>query len=265
MLRSFGLIGVFAILFAETGLLIGFFLPGDGLLFLTGIVAAGASDQIAGVSLPLPALLVGAPLSAIAGAQVGYLLGRGAARRLGRGRHRDRLDRGERYLARYGIGKALVLARFAGVIRTAINPAAGALRVSPRRFLLWNIAGALLWTDGVILAGYGFGASVPFDIDALLTPLTIAIMVVATVPALVAYLRRPRVSLPTTEQDDRATHLHRALDADATEPRALLTAAEATAAGHLLDQVAAAYPLGPTRELAGALSSRLRDRIGAGR
>jgi membrane-associated protein len=265
MLQSFGLVGVFVILFAETGLLVGFFLPGDGLLFLTGIVAAGASHQIAGVDLPLPALLIGAPLSAIAGSQVGYLLGRSAGRRMGRGRHGDRLDRGERYLARYGTGKALMLARFAGVIRTAINPAAGMLRVPPWQFLLWNVAGALLWTDGVILAGYLFGASVPFDIDTLLTPLTIAIMVVATVPAFVAYLRRPRVSLPTTEQDDRATHLHQALDGDITEPHTLLTTTEAAATGHLLDQVTAAYPEGPTRTLAGTLSSRLHDRIGVTR
>lgn len=264
MLQSFGLLGVFVILFVETGLLVGFFLPGDGLLFLTGMVAAGASGGLASVDLPLPALLVGAPVAAFLGSQTGYLLGRAAGRRLSSGRHAARLDRGERYLARYGVAKALVLGRFAGVIRTVINPTAGMLSVPRRRFVLWNAVGAVLWTDGIILARYLFGASVPFDVDAVLTPLTLAITAVATAPAIVAYVRRPRVHLPTFEADDRADQLRQALDTDAV-PLPLLTRPEAAATGHLLDQMTASYPEGPTRSLASELSGRLHGRIGGAR
>lgn len=263
MLAAFGLIGVFVILFVETGLLVGFFLPGDGLLFLAGVVAAGVSGKLAGVDLPLIWLLVGAPVSAIIGSQLGYLLGRSAGRRLARGRHRDRLDRGERYLKRYGVAKALVLARFIGVLRTVINPATGMLGVPQRQFLVWNVVGGLLWTDGLIMAGYLFGASVPFDIEAVLAPLILTIMAISTAPAVAAYIRRPRVRPPTVEQDDRSADLHAALSADPGPILPLLTKAEAAAGTHLLHQVARSYPDGPTRLLADALASRLHDRIGA--
>src|SRR4051794_5595200 len=82
LLQSFGLLGVLVILFAETGLLIGFFLPGDSLLFLAGVAASPVAEDIVGVRLSLPVLLVTAPICAIAGAQVGHLLGARYGRRL---------------------------------------------------------------------------------------------------------------------------------------------------------------------------------------
>src|SRR3954452_23722144 len=82
LIQAFGLAGVLLILFAETGLLIGFFLPGDSLLFLAGVAASPGAADLVGVRLSLPALLVGAPVCAIAGAQLGHLPGARYGRRL---------------------------------------------------------------------------------------------------------------------------------------------------------------------------------------
>jgi membrane-associated protein len=161
LLRAFGLIGCFVVLFAETGLLIGFFLPGDTLLFIAGVGAGGASAQLTGVTLPLPALLVGAPIAAAAGSQTGYMLGRVAGRRLFYSRHHKKMKRPEAFFAQYGYAKAIFLSRFVGIVRTAIPPTAGALGVSPRRFWLLNILSAVLrrWdlhhvlTTGQVQAG----------------------------------------------------------------------------------------------------------------
>src|SRR5882672_774071 len=82
LIQTFGTIGVLAILFAETGLLVGFFLPGDSLLFLAGMAASPIAAQVVGVSLPLPVLLIGAPVAAAVGAQLGHHLGARYGRRL---------------------------------------------------------------------------------------------------------------------------------------------------------------------------------------
>jgi membrane protein DedA with SNARE-associated domain len=159
LIRTFGTIGVLAIVFAETGLLIGFFLPGDSLLFLAGIAASPVAAQAVGVQLPLPVLLVGAPLCAIAGAQVGHHLGARYGRRVferpnSRFFKPEYVDRAVAYLTRFGPAKAIILARFIAIIRTVINPVAGVLQVPARRFLLYNTIGGVLWTDGVLTQGW---------------------------------------------------------------------------------------------------------------
>ncbi len=202
LLRSFGLIGVCAVLFAETGLLIGFFLPGDSLLFLAGIAASPVALDIVGVQLSLPALLVAAPLCAIAGAQVGHLLGARYGRKLfsrpdSRLFKTEYVERAEEYFGRYGPAKAVLLARFIPVVRTFLNPVAGMLRMPGRRFLLWNAVGGVLWCDGVLLAGYllarklrdTIGAA---NIDKYLLPVVALIVVVSALPLLVEILRGRR-------------------------------------------------------------------------
>jgi membrane-associated protein len=192
VLQTFGLAGVLIIMFAETGLLVGFFLPGDSLLFLAGIAASPVATDIVGVRLPLPVLLIGAPLCAIAGAQLGHLLGARYGRRLF-ARPNSRLfkseyvDRAERYFTRYGPAKATILARFVPVVRTFLNPVAGMLHMPARRFLLWNVIGGLLWTEGVILAGYlparklrdTIGAT---NIDKYLLPVVAVIVLLSLLP-----------------------------------------------------------------------------------
>jgi membrane-associated protein len=155
-----GVLGIFLILFAETGLLLGFFLPGDSLLFVAGYATvAGNSLHL---DLPLGWLLVVAPLGAVIGAQVGYEIGRRAGPRLFN-RPESRLfrpeyvERSAAVLARFGVGRAVVVARFIPIVRTFLNPVAGVSGVPVRTFALWNVVGGVFWTVGLILLGNTIG------------------------------------------------------------------------------------------------------------
>ncbi|WP_314220378.1 DedA family protein [Streptomyces zaehneri] len=183
LLSAFGVLGVGAVLFAETGLLIGFFLPGDSLLFTAGLLCTGADDR--GLKLSLAPLLTAAAVGALAGAQCGYLLGRRAGgtllARSRSARLHDGAKRAEELLERYGHAKAIVLARFVPVVRTVLNPMAGALRVPVRTFTVWQVTGGLAWSLGLALAGYALGSSVP-DVDRYLLPIVAVIVALSLIP-----------------------------------------------------------------------------------
>ncbi len=207
MVQAFGLAGIFLILFIETGLLVGFFLPGDSLVFLAGVVSAGAATNLGGVNLPLPALLIGCPISAVLGAQLGYYLGVKAKRNIVKAKHRDRLRRAEEYFNRFGAARSIVLARFVGIIRTFINPAAGILGMPVKKFFLWNVVGAFLWTESLILAGYFVGDLLPMD--RYLGPIIIGIVLLATIPGVVGVLRvrtAGRAETPPETSAEAADH-----------------------------------------------------------
>ncbi|MFF4364803.1 DedA family protein [Streptomyces sp. NPDC001594] len=197
LLSAFGTLGVAAVLFAETGLLVGFFLPGDSLLFTAGLLCVPGSHGP--VHLSLPQVLCAAVAGALIGAQTGYLLGRRGGRALlARSRSRklhEGAARAEELLGRYGHAKAIVLARFVPIVRTVLNPMAGALGVPARTFALWQVAGGLVWTVGLVLAGYALGASVP-DVDRYLLPIVALVVLVSLTPLAVELLRRrgPRTS-----------------------------------------------------------------------
>ncbi|MFE3168435.1 DedA family protein [Streptomyces sp. NPDC059224] len=183
LLAAFGVLGVAVVMFAETGLLVGFFLPGDSLLFTAGLLCTGSAKG--SLHLSLGPLLVAAAAGALVGAQCGYLLGRKAGGALlARSRSRrlhEGAARAEELLERYGYAKAIVLARFVPVVRTVLNPMAGALEVPARTFTLWQVVGGLLWSVGLTLAGYGLGSSVP-NVDRYLLPLVALIVAVSLVP-----------------------------------------------------------------------------------
>ncbi len=183
LLASLGALGVFLALFAETGLLIGFFLPGDSLLFTAGFLCAGSSS--AKVHLSLPLVLLAAAGGALAGAQTGFVIGRTAGRSLLERTHRGILGRGaERsrdLLSRYGYGKAIVLARFIPVVRTVLNPMAGALDVPARTFSIWQVSGGLAWSVGVTMIGYGLGSTIG-NVDKYLLPIVGVIVVISLLP-----------------------------------------------------------------------------------
>jgi membrane-associated protein len=204
LLSTFGLIGVWAILFAETGLMVGFFFPGDSLLFLAGVAASSVANQIFGdgTQLPIAGLLIGAPICAILGAQLGHLLGarygpRMFARPDSRLFKQEYVDKAEHYFTKFGPAKAVVLARFIPIVRTFLNPVAGVLGMPARKFLLWNAVGAVLWTDGIILGGYLLAKSIinvipPQKIDNYILPVVFVIVIISLLPIFIEIVRDRR-------------------------------------------------------------------------
>ena len=198
LIEGLGMIGVFAIVFAETGLLIGVILPGDSLLFLAGIGASAAAAKVLDAQLSLAWLLIGTPIAAIAGAQLGFLIGRRAGPKLlerpdSRLFKRHYVERAEVAFERFGPPKAVVLARFIPVVRTFLNPVAGLLGMPARTFFVWNAIGGLIWTVGVILLGYWLGDSIPpGKVDRYLLPLIAAIILVSLVPVMLELAKARR-------------------------------------------------------------------------
>ncbi|MCX4680290.1 DedA family protein [Streptomyces sp. NBC_01433] len=193
LLSAFGALGIAVVLFAETGLLVGFFLPGDSLLFTAGLLCVPAAHGP--VHLSLAQVLIAAVAGALLGAQAGYWIGRrGGGALLARSRspklHKG-ADRAEQLLNRYGHARAIVLARFVPVVRTVLNPLAGALNVPARLFTLWQVVGGLIWTVGLVLAGYALGSSVP-NVDRYLLPIVALVVVISLIPLAVEVLRTRR-------------------------------------------------------------------------
>ncbi|MEV0644763.1 VTT domain-containing protein [Phytomonospora sp. NPDC050363] len=194
-LETFGAIGVLAIMFAETGLLIGFFLPGDSLLFMAGVATTDVLEAAIGARLSLWTLLIGAPICAIAGAQLGHFLGaRYGSKMFDRPDSkifkREYVEKAEYYFQKFGPAKAVVLARFIPIVRTFLNPVAGMLEMPARTFFLWNVIGGILWTDGIILAGHFLADSIPAAaIDKYLLPVVALIVLISMTPIFIEVFR----------------------------------------------------------------------------
>ena len=164
LLRSGGYILLFGIIFAESGLLIGFFLPGDSLLFIAGMAAAGTLEQATGgeaINLNIWVVLVGVFIAAVAGDQVGYAFGNKAGPALfkrpdSRFFKREHVESAEEFFEHHG-PKAIVLARFVPIVRTFTPIVAGAGNMQYRTFVKFNVLGGLLWGVGVTLIGYFLG------------------------------------------------------------------------------------------------------------
>lgn len=177
------------IVFVETGLFVGFFLPGDSLLITAGIFAA-----FAGVALPSLLLkwLLPVILCAIAGDQLGYWIGRSAGAALYRRKdsfffRRQHLERAREFYEKYG-GRAVILARFAPIIRTFCPPVAGAARMPYNRYFLFDIFGGIFWVSATILGGYVLGRSVP-NIGKYIHYVIAVVVLVSILPAIAGILK----------------------------------------------------------------------------
>ena len=156
LIETFGLIGILVIIFAECGLLVGFFLPGDSLLFTAGLLVA--RDDI---KTPLWLVCVLICVAAVAGNQVGYLIGRKAgpavfSRPDSRFFKQQYVDKSYAFFDRYGAG-AIVLARFVPIVRTFITVTAGVGRMDYRTYTIYSLIGGVLWGAGVTLLGFSLG------------------------------------------------------------------------------------------------------------
>ncbi|MFB6558352.1 DedA family protein [Streptomyces sp. NPDC056400] len=190
LLPACGALGIAVVPFAETGFRIGLFLPGDSLLCTAGRLCAPGGNRP--VHLSLPQVLAFAAIGALLVAQVGYLIGpRGGRALLARGRSRklhDGAARAEELLQRYGHSKAVAPIRFVPVVRTVLDPLAGARGVPLRDFALGQVVGGLLWTVGLVLAGYAVGSSVP-EVDHDLLPIVALVALVSLTPLAVEMIR----------------------------------------------------------------------------
>ena len=195
IVTDLGLLGILGILFAETGLLIGLAFPGDSLLFVAGVAASGTGAALLnGNQLPVAPLFIGAPIAAITGSFVGRWIGAKYGRKLfdrpdGRFFTQARVVQTEKWLGKYGIGKALVLARFIPFVRTLINPMVGIINIPNKIFIFWNILGAIIWTDTILLLGYLLGEKIKGSIDTYLLPIIGLIIFLSLLPILFEVLR----------------------------------------------------------------------------
>jgi membrane-associated protein len=188
IVTDLGLIGILAIIFAETGLLIGLAFPGDSLLFIAGTAASGTGAALLnGNQLPAVELFIGAPIAAITGSIVGRWFGAKYGRKLfdrpdGRFFTQARVVQTEKWLAKYGVGKALLLARFIPFVRTLINPIVGIINIPNRVFIFWNVLGAIIWTDGILFLGYILGEKIEGSVDKYLLPIIGLIILLSLLP-----------------------------------------------------------------------------------
>lgn len=197
VVQGAGYVGIAAIVFAESGVLLGFFLPGDSLLFTAGFLCGRGLLNIAVLA---PICFV----AAAAGDSVGYGLGRRYGRRLfsrpqSRRFRPDHLARAERFFSEQG-GRAVVLARFLPWVRTFTPVAAGLGSMEYGRFLAMNVIGAALWGIGLPVAGYFLGASVP-NADRYVLPTVLLIIVVSAVASSRHVIRRARSPLDEASRD----------------------------------------------------------------
>ena len=190
LISTFGLIGILAIVFAESGLLIGFFLPGDSLLFTAGLLVADGTY----LHQPLWLMCLLVSIAAVAGDQFGYLFGRRFGPALFRRPDsrlfkQENLTKAQDFFRKYG-ARSIVLARFVPIVRTFTPIVAGASHMHYRTFLIYNVTGGTLWGCGVTTLGYFLGqiAFVKSNIEFIL----IGIVVVSVVPIGIELLRSRR-------------------------------------------------------------------------
>ena len=199
-LAKAGLLALLVVVFVETGLLVGFFLPGDSLLFTAGLLVA--QDEL---DLSIWWLVLTLPLAAIAGDQTGYTIGRVSGPRIfnrpdSRFFQQEFVDKSYEYFERYG-GRTIVLARFVPIVRTFAPVVAGVSRMSRRVFTTYNVVGAVLWAAGIPLLGYYLG-QIDF-VAAHVEKFILGIVVVSVLPIATELLRARRQHRrgPTPDRD----------------------------------------------------------------
>ncbi|MBI3663490.1 MAG: VTT domain-containing protein [Acidobacteria bacterium] len=198
-----GTLMVCTIVFVETGLFVGFFLPGDSLLVTAGLLAATGN-------LNLTSLLVFGSLCAVVGDQVGYLIGRTAGHALYKREDsmffkKKHLQKAHDFYEKYG-GKTIVIARFVPIVRTFAPAVAGAAEMNYRRFVSYNVFGGILWVNSMVLLGYFLGRAVP-NVDRYVHFIIVIVVFLSILPGVIEYLRARAKStappLPPAEAEEK--------------------------------------------------------------
>lgn len=190
LVKGVGYVGLFIIVFAESGLLVGFFLPGDSLLFTAGFLASQGYLNIVAAMLIIWA-------GAVLGDNVGYAFGQKVGPRIFKKEdsllfHKDNLERARAFYHEHG-PKTIILARFVPIVRTFAPILAGVAKMDYPTFLRYNLIGGTVWTVLLTLLGYFLGSLIP-DIDRYIFPILAVIIVVSVVPALIHIFQRNKKS-----------------------------------------------------------------------
>lgn len=180
LVKTVGYIGIFGMIFAESGLFFGFFFPGDSLLFTAGFLA---SQGFLNIKVLIPLVVIGA----IGGDSVGYWTGNKLGKWLMRQKDsfffkKEHMTQAQEFYDKHG-GKTLILARFIPAVRTFVPIVAGMAEMNYKSFLSFNVAGGLIWGMGMPLAGYYLGKLIP-GVDKYLLPIVIVIIFLSILPGL---------------------------------------------------------------------------------
>jgi membrane-associated protein len=187
LIKTVGLIGIFLIIFAESGLLIGFFLPGDSLLFTAGFLAV---TNIAGLDIRI--LLIGCFIAAVIGDNVGYTFGARVGHRLFTKDNsllfnKKNIIKAQEFYEKHG-ALTILIARFMPVIRTFVPILAGVAKMNYKVFFLYNVVGGALWSTILLLAGYYLGKIIP-NIDHYILPIIAIIIFISIAPSIYHLLK----------------------------------------------------------------------------
>lgn len=186
IIETLGYIGIFLIILGESGVFIGFFLPGDSLLLTAGLLATQGA-------LSIWTLLVIVPVAAILGDTVGYSFGRYIGPRLFTKEdsfffNKDHIRRSREFYEKYG-ARAILLARFMPVIRTFVPIVAGVGQMKYSTFLTYNAVGGFVWADLFILAGYFLGRAIP-NLENYILPIVMVVILVSFIPVVLEFRKR---------------------------------------------------------------------------
>jgi membrane-associated protein len=195
IILTFGLVGLFAIIFAESGLFFGFFLPGDSLLLTAGVVSAANPE-----AFPLWLVCAVCFVAAVSGDAVGYSFGYRVGRRLyerpdSRFFKRSHLMAAERFYEKHG-GKTIVVARWLPFVRTFAPIVAGAAGMNYLRFAIYNFTGAAAWAIGLPIAGWALGRIIPPEIlDRYLLLILAGVVALSLIPTFIHLYRQNRAEI----------------------------------------------------------------------
>ena len=226
----FALLGVGLIVFAETGLLIGFLLPGDTLLILSGILAnenAGSGVNAFGTNVWVVAIVIG--LSAFLGGEVGYLIGHHFGPRIFERKEsglfsKKNVDRTNAFFIRFG-GVAVILARFVPIVRTFAPIAAGVSHMPWKKYSLFNLIGAIIWGVGLTMFGYLISQipGVPEFVEKYIDVVLIGVVLIIAIPTAIHYVQSVRKARRLAKSkhlsDDLPTDADVVLPADVFDPK----------------------------------------------
>jgi membrane-associated protein len=195
LIRTASYFGLFGIIFAETGLLVGFFLPGDSLLITAGIVAAEGY-------IKLPLVMLVCTLAAMIGDTTGYWIGRKLgplvfSRPENRFLNPKHIDRAKAYFDKYG-AKTFIIARFIPIVRTITPTMAGVSRISYKTFVIYSVLASVIWGCGLPLAGFLLGKSIP-DLEKYILFVIGGVIVVSFIPVVLEYLKHRQEKATATK------------------------------------------------------------------